>query len=87
MATDAEGSEMMKDVLTGKLVRLSAYDPEEMSKAFTRWNRNSEYQRLQSAAPYRMESVNSAAKWMEKELLEMSPAIISSASAHWRKIG
>lgn len=64
----------MNDILTGKLVRLSAYDPEEMSKAFTRWNLNSEYQRLLNSAPYRMESAKSAAKWMEKELEETSPA-------------
>ena len=32
----------MKDVLTGKSVRLSAFDPEEMSKAWSRWYLNSE---------------------------------------------
>jgi RimJ/RimL family protein N-acetyltransferase len=64
----------MKDIFTGNLVRLSAFDPEEMSKAFARWNLNSEYQRLLNSVSHRMESAKSAAKWMEKELEEMSPA-------------
>jgi len=64
----------MNDVFTGKLVRLSAFDPEEMSKAFTRWNLNSEYVRLLSSSAQPMQSAKSAAKWMEKEIEEMSPA-------------
>jgi len=63
----------MNDVFAGKLVRLSAFDPEEMSKAFTRWNLNSEYQRLLNSMPNRMQSAKSNAKWMEKEVEEMSP--------------
>ena len=64
----------MKDVFTGKLVRLSAFDPEEMSKAFTRWNLNSEYARLLNSAAHRMQSAKAAARWMEKEAEEISPA-------------
>jgi RimJ/RimL family protein N-acetyltransferase len=64
----------MKDVFTGKLVRLSAVDPEEMSKAFSRWNRDSEYVRLLSSSARPMQSAKSMAKWMEKEAEEMSPA-------------
>ena len=64
----------MKDVFTGKFVRLSAFDPEEMSKAFTRWTLNSEYQRLLSSSPGRMLSAKSTLKWMEEEVDEMSPA-------------
>lgn len=64
----------MKDVLTGKFVRLSAFDPEEMSKAFTRWNLNSEYQRLLNSSPDRMQSAKSKIKWMEEEVGEISPA-------------
>jgi RimJ/RimL family protein N-acetyltransferase len=64
----------MKDVLTGKFVRLSAFDPEEMSKAFPRWNRNSEYQRLLNSSARPMQSPKATQKWMEKELDEMSPA-------------
>jgi RimJ/RimL family protein N-acetyltransferase len=64
----------MKEIFTGKLVRLSAFDPEEMSKAFTRWNLNSEYGRLLNSSAHRMQSAKSTAKWMEKEAEEMSPA-------------
>ena len=64
----------MRDVFAGTLVRLSAFDPEEMGKAFTRWKLNSEYQRLLSSSAQPMQSAKSAAKWMEKEVEEMSPA-------------
>lgn len=57
----------MKDVLTGKLVRLSAFDPEEMSKAFARWNLNSEYFRLLNSSARPMKSAKSNLKWMEAE--------------------
>ena len=64
----------MKDVLIGKFVRLSAFDPEEMSKAFPRWNRNSEYFRLLNSSGQPMQSSKAALKWMEKEAGELSPA-------------
>lgn len=64
----------MNDIFIGKLVRLSAFDPEEMSKAFTRWFLNSEYIRLLNSSARPMQSAKSAAKWMEKEAEEMSPA-------------
>lgn len=64
----------MNDIFTGKLVRLSAFDPEEMSKAFPRWNRNSEYFRLLNSSGQPMQSAKSTAKWMEKEVEEMSTA-------------
>jgi RimJ/RimL family protein N-acetyltransferase len=64
----------MNDVFTGKLVRLSAFDPEEMSKAFPRWDRNSEYFRLLNATARPMQSPKAALKWMEEEVGELSPA-------------
>ena len=64
----------MKDIFTGKLVRLSAFDPEEMSRVFPRWNLNSEYFRLLNSSARPMQSVKAAAKWMEKEAEEISPA-------------
>jgi RimJ/RimL family protein N-acetyltransferase len=64
----------MNDVLTGKFVRLSAFDPEEMSKAFPRWNANSEYFRLLNSSARPMKSPKSEAKWMEEEVAEMSLA-------------
>lgn len=64
----------MNDVLKGNYVRLSAYDPEEMSKAYSRWSRNSEYFRLLNSSSRPMQSPKAAATWMEKEVGEMSPA-------------
>lgn len=64
----------MKDIFTGKLVRLSAFDPEEMAKAFVRWNLNSEYFRLLNSSARPMQSTKSNSKWMEEEVAEMSLA-------------
>jgi RimJ/RimL family protein N-acetyltransferase len=64
----------MKDVLKGKLVRLSAFDPAEMSKAFPRWDQNSEYFRLLNSSGQPMQSAKAALKWMEEEAGEVSPA-------------
>jgi len=64
----------MNDVFTGKFVRLSAFDPVEMSKAFPRWYRNSEYQRLLNSSIGPMQSPKAALKWMEEEVNELSPA-------------
>lgn len=64
----------MIDIFTGNLVRLSAFDPGEMSKARPRWSRNSEYLRLLSSSTGPMQSPEAAAKWMEKDLEEISPA-------------
>ena len=41
----------MKDILKGKLVQLAAVDPEEVSKSFAAWNRDSEYKRLLDTEP------------------------------------
>jgi len=65
----------MKDIFNGKFVRLSAFDPEEMSKAWPRWNRNSEYFRLFNSSARPMQSPKAALKWMEEELAEISAAI------------
>jgi RimJ/RimL family protein N-acetyltransferase len=62
----------MNDVLTGKFVRLSAWDPEEMSKALASWHLNSEYHRLLDSSAYRMQSAKSMARQMEKETAELS---------------
>ena len=64
----------MNDVFTGKLVRLSAFDPEEMSKAWSRWNRNSEYFRLLNSSGRAIQSPKASLKWMEEEVAELSPA-------------
>ena len=62
----------MNDIFTGRFVRLAAYDPEEMSKAYSRWNRNSEYVRLLNSSSRPMQSPKAALKWMEEEIGEMS---------------
>lgn len=58
----------MNDIFRGKLVRLSAFDPEELSKAIPRWYRNSEYFRLLNSSARPMQSSKAAAKWMEEEV-------------------
>jgi RimJ/RimL family protein N-acetyltransferase len=64
----------MNDIFTGKLVRLSAFDPQEMSKVFPRWHRNSEFLRLLNSSARPMLSQKAEAKWMEEEAGEISPA-------------
>jgi|WetSurMetagenome_2_1015567.scaffolds.fasta_scaffold254929_2 RimJ/RimL family protein N-acetyltransferase len=64
----------MNDIFTGKLVRLSAYDQDELSKALPRWLRNSEYIRLLNSSMMPLPSAKSAAAWIEKEVLEVSPS-------------
>lgn len=63
----------MNDIFRGNLVRLSAFDPEEMSKALARWHRNSEFQRLLNASARGLLSPKAELKWMEEEVVEMSP--------------
>jgi RimJ/RimL family protein N-acetyltransferase len=62
----------MKDIFTGKIVRLSAFDSEELSKALPRWYRNSEYFRLLNSSAQPMQSSKAASKWMQEEVSEMS---------------
>ncbi len=65
----------MNDLLVGKLVRLAAYDPEEMGKAFSRWTRDSEYWRLMDTSPARMPSANGVTKHIEKDMDELDASI------------
>jgi len=58
------------DILTGTLVRLSAVDADEFSKAFASWRRDSEFIRLMSTRPMRLGSQKDAQKSLEKELEE-----------------
>ena len=63
----------MKDIFKGKLVRLSAVDPEEVSKAFSRWNRDSEFTRLLNMSVRPLMSSKATQKWMDEEMTEPSP--------------
>lgn len=64
----------MNELFNGKWVRLSAFDPEEMSKAWSRWHRNSEYFRLLNSSGRAIQSPKAYLKWMEEEVSERSPA-------------
>ena len=58
----------MKDILKGKLVQLAAVDPEEVSKHFASWNRDSEYKRLLDTDAPRLNSAKAVKDWLDKEL-------------------
>ena len=62
----------MKDILQGELVRLGALDADELSKAFTRWGRDSEYSRLLSSNSPRLQSQKAVQKWLEHEIEEQT---------------
>ena len=65
----------MNEILTGKLIRLAAFDPQEMGTALSSWSRDSEYWRLMDAGVVRMPSVKDAVKHFEKELEEPKAGI------------
>ena len=58
----------MENLFEGKLVRLAGIDPEEVSKSFVQWNRDSEYMRLLDTDPPRLHSFKATKEWLEKEL-------------------
>ena len=58
----------MDDLFKGKLVRLAGIDPEEASKSFAQWNRDSEYMRLLDSDPPRLHSSKAIKGWLEKDL-------------------
>lgn len=70
----------MNDIYKGKLVRLSAMDAEEISKAFARWHRDSEFKRLLDSGAPRLHSQKASQKWLEKELEEVG------VNQHWFSI-
>ena len=64
----------MEDLFRGKLVRLAADDPETASKAFSRWGRNLEYQRMLDTEPPQLWSAKKIKEWIEKDLDKEMPA-------------
>jgi len=58
----------MNDILKGALVQLGAVDPDEYSKAFAHWRRDSELMRLMDASTTRLDSQKNTQKTIEKEL-------------------
>ncbi len=55
------------NLLSGKLVRLAAVDPEH-AESWAKWHTNSEYMRLADMDPATVQSVKSTREWMEKHL-------------------
>ena len=64
---------MSRQLFCGSLVRLAAIDPDEMSKAMSRWNLDSEYYRMLDSAPALFWSAKKVKEWIEKDL-EKDPA-------------
>ena len=62
----------MENLFEGKLVRLAGIDPEQVSKSFVQWNRDSEYMRLMDTDPPRLHSSKAIKEWLEKELEKAS---------------
>jgi len=58
----------MEDLFRGKLVCLAGIEPEEISKSFAQWNRDSEFMRLLDTDPPRLYSSKAIKNWLEKEL-------------------
>jgi len=58
----------MNNLLVGKLVRLAAYDPDEVGKAFSAWTRDSEYFRLMSTGAATMFSKKTVTGLFEKDI-------------------
>jgi len=70
----------MKEIYNGELVRLSAMDADEISKAFSRWSQDSEFKRLINSEAVSVASSMGTKKWLEKELDEQSD------NQHWFSI-
>jgi RimJ/RimL family protein N-acetyltransferase len=81
---------MSEELFRGALVRLAAVEPEEMSKAMSRWNLDSEYYRMLDSAPAIFWSAKKVKEWIEKDL-EKDPAddmfFSMRALADYRLIG
>jgi RimJ/RimL family protein N-acetyltransferase len=65
---------MNKDFLIGKLVRLTAEDPQVLAKASANWNQDSEYIRLLDARAANQVSAKKIAEWIEKDQEKIPPA-------------
>jgi RimJ/RimL family protein N-acetyltransferase len=68
------GSIAMKDIFKGELVRLSAFDHEELGKAYAAWGRDSELQRLFNSGASTLNSAKASMDFFEKMLKEDPPA-------------
>jgi RimJ/RimL family protein N-acetyltransferase len=75
MAGDATRRAFMTDLFTGRLVRLGAFNPEEVGTSFSKWSRDSEYWRLMASEASRLVSARDATRYFEKEVENPSPAM------------
>lgn len=64
----------MNDIYKGQLVRLSAFDPGEIAKAYANWTRDSELQRLFGSEASALHSAKAEIKFFEKLVKEENPA-------------
>ncbi|WKZ40312.1 MAG: GNAT family protein [Anaerolineales bacterium] len=64
----------MNDIFCGKLVRLSAADPEELGRHYVGWSRDTEMMRLFGSTPARMQSARASIEYYEKELRDQPPS-------------
>lgn len=62
----------MRDLYRGSLVRLSAANPQEISKSYSKWTRDSELMRLFGSGPARVHSVRASETYYEKEMNSLS---------------
>ncbi len=63
----------MKDIFKGDLVRLSAFDHEEIGKAYTNWNRDTELQRLFNSGAANVYSTKVSTAFFEKMIKDDAP--------------
>ncbi len=56
---------------TGKLVRLTAFDPEKDAEHLARWNQDSYFQQLASSGPAKLWTPKEMKEWMEKHADEL----------------
>ncbi len=57
-----------QNLFQGRLVRLTAEQPEISAKAFSRWDRDTEYHRLLDMGPSMMYSAKKIQEWIEKDV-------------------
>lgn len=67
---------MNSSLLTGKLVRLGAVDPEEFARANSRWERDSEFHRLSDTIPAQAFSIPRFRRFIESQLDRDPPAVL-----------
>ncbi len=63
----------MKDIYRGALVRLTVESPEDMSKMFVRWDRDTETHRLANTNPAQLWSEKFIKEYIEKNQIYNSP--------------